>query len=724
MRKTQQKISFKIKELDCAEEVRILEKEIGTKEGIRKLDFDVLAGVMTVTFDPGLVSEQQIISYIDSAGMNAVPPDKEPGEEKETFWQKNGKLIMTCLSGGLLLAGFTTHWYIHKSLFDVILGGLDEGHITPVISVIFYLASIAAGVWYVTPKAVLAAKRLRPDMNLLMVVAIIGAVILGEWFEGGMVAFLFALSLLLEHWSVERSRRAISSLLEAAPETARYRDSESGQIKEIQAGQVPTGATVIVRPGEKIPLDGTVTSGSTTVNQAPITGESMPVEKNVNDTVYAGAINQDGAIEIKTTRPASDTTLARIIHMVEEAQSRRAASQQWVDKFAYYYTPAMMILAAAVAVIPPLLFAGEWGEWFYRGLVILVIACPCALVISTPVAVVSALTASAKNGVLIKGGTFIETAGHLKAIALDKTGTLTFGQPEVQKVVPLNGHTPEQLLNTAAALEANSEHPLARAVLRKARTEGISPEPAEDFQAIKGKGAEAKIDNRLYWIGNHRLIHERGMDTEETHEKILEFEDAGHTVIAIGNDEHICGIISIADNIRPSTKQVIAAIKKTGIEKIIMLTGDNSGTAKAIADEIGVDDYQAELLPEDKVVAVESLVKKYGKAAMVGDGINDAPALAVSTCGIAMGAMGTDAALETADIALMSDELEKIPWLINKSRDTLKIIKQNVGFALGLKFLFIILALFGIASLWMAIAADTGATLLVTTNALRLLKIK
>jgi Cd2+/Zn2+-exporting ATPase len=724
MGKNQRKISYKIKELDCAEEVRILEKEVGTKEGIIKLDFDILAGVMAVTFEPELISEQQIISYIDSTGMNAVPRDKKTKEEKETFWQRNGKLLMTCISGVLLLAGFITHWYIHKSLTDVIFGGLDEDHITPLLSVIFYLASIAAGAWYVIPKAVFAARKLRPDMNLLMVVAIIGAVILGEWFEGGMVAFLFALSLLLEHWSVERSRRAITSLLAAAPETARYRDSESGQIQEIQAAQVPTGATVIVRPGEKIPLDGIVTSGSTTVNQAPITGESMPVEKNTDDTVYAGAINQNGAIEIKTTRPASDTTLARIIHMVEQAQSRRAESQKWVDKFAYYYTPAMMILAAAVAVLPPLLFGGEWGEWFYRGLVILVIACPCALVISTPVAVVSALTASAKNGVLIKGGTFIETAGALKAIALDKTGTLTFGQPEVQKVVPLNGHTPKQLLATAAGLEANSEHPIASAVLRKAQSEGINPEPAEDFQAIKGKGAEAKIDNRVYWIGNHRLIHERGMDTEETHGKILEFEDAGHTVVAIGNDEHICGIISIADNIRSSTKKTIAAIKKTGIEKIVMLTGDNSGTAAAIADDIGVDDYKAELLPEDKVAAVESLVKKYGKAAMVGDGINDAPALALSTCGIAMGAMGTDAALETADIALMSDELEKIPWLINKSRDTLKIIKQNVGFALGLKLLFIILALFGMASLWMAIAADTGATLLVTTNALRLLKIK
>jgi len=721
MAETQQTMTYKIKGLDCAEEVGILKKELGSREGVIELDFNVFNGEMTVTFAPEKISEQQIISAVNSTGMKAIPRNERT--EKETTRENKGKLITTYLSGGFTLAGFVAHWFIHKSLSDVILGGLSKQHITPLLSVLLYIGAVITGAWYVVPKAVLSARKLRPDMNLLMVVAIIGAMILGEWFEGAMVSFLFALSLLLEHWSVERSRRAISSLLETVPETARYRDTQSGQIKEVPTEQAPVGATVIVKPGEKIPLDGVVSSGSTTVNQAPITGESMPVGKNVNDEVFAGTINQDGAIEIKATKRASDTTLARIIHMVEEAQSRKATSQRWVDKFALYYTPAMMGLAVAVAVLPPLAFAGSWGEWLYRGLVILVIACPCALVISTPVAVVSALTASTRNGVLIKGGTFIETAGHLKAVALDKTGTLTFGQPEVQKVVPLNDHTPEQLLTTAAALEANSEHPLARAVLRKAKSEGVSVNPAEDFQAIKGKGAQARIGNRLYWIGSHRLIHEKGMDSEDVHEKILKFEDAGHTVIAIGNDEHICGIISIADSIRGAAKDLVSAIKKAGIEKVIMLTGDNSGTAAAIADEIGVDDYKAELLPEDKGETVESLVREYGKAAMVGDGINDAPALATATCGIAMGAMGTDTALETADIALMSDELNKIPWLIHKSRDTLRIIKENVGFALGLKFLFILLALFGLASLWMAIAADTGATLLVTFNALRLLKI-
>ena len=715
-------IDYKIQGLDCSDEVAVLKRELGNKDGVQGLEFDVLNARMTVTFDPATISEQQIIASVDAAGMKAVPWQQRRDQNADTFWQSKGRLIMTCLSAGLLLAGFVTHWYTHGSFLDVLLGGLGEEHTTPLVSIVFYICAIVAGAWFVVPKAVFAAKKLRPDMNLLMVVAITGAMILGEWFEGAMVSFLFALSLLLEHWSVERSRRAIGSLLETAPKTARFRDLQSGQVRQVPVEDIAVGATVIVRPGEKIPLDGKVKSGSTTVNQAPITGESMPVRKIVGDDVFAGTINQDGAIEIEATKAASDTTLARIIHMVEEAQSRRAPSQQWVDKFAYYYTPAMMILATAIAVLPPLLFSADWSDWIYRGLVILVIACPCALVIATPVSIVSALTASARNGVLIKGGVFIEIVGHLKVIALDKTGTLTFGRPEVQEVIPLNNHTTEQLLATAAALEANSEHPLAKAILQKAESQNIAVDAAADFQAIKGKGAEGRIDGRLFWIGSHRLMHERGEDTPDVHQKVLEFEDAGHTVVAIGNDEHVCGIISIADSVRPQARDAISAIKQTGIEQIVMLTGDNAGTAKAIADKIGMDDYKAELLPEDKVNAIKSLLNEYGQIAMVGDGINDAPALATATCGIAMGAMGTDAALETADIALMSDELEKIPWLIYKSRSTLKIIKQNIAFSLGLKLVFITLTLFGLASLWMAIAADTGATLLVTFNALRLLK--
>lgn len=487
---------------------------------------------------------------------------------------------------------------------------------------------------------------------------------------------------------------------------------------------MPLGATVIVRPGERIPLDGEVTKGESTVNQAPITGESMPVAKTTGDEVYAGTINQEGALEVRSTKASADTTLARIIHMVESAQSRRARSEQWVDRFAVYYTPFMMFVAIAIAVVPPLAFAASWAEWVYRGLVILVIACPCALVISTPVSIVSALTASARAGVLIKGGVYLEAAGRLKALALDKTGTLTQGRPEVQRIVPLNGHTEQDILERAAGLEANSEHPLARAIVRKARDADIQPAAAEGFQAIRGKGAEATIGGRAFWIGSHRFMHEKGQETDEVHSRAMELEDAGHTVIAIGNETHVCGLVSIADSLRDGVPQVVDAIRRAGVKTVVMLTGDNEGTARAIAAEAGLDEFRCELLPEDKVEAVGRLVREHKHVAMVGDGINDAPAMAAATFGIAMGAMGTDAALETADVALMSDDLSKLPWLIRHSRRTLSIIKQNISFALGLKLLFIVLTLLGLASLWMAIAADTGATLLVVFNSLRLLRIR
>jgi Cd2+/Zn2+-exporting ATPase len=582
---------------------------------------------------------------------------------------------------------------------------------------------VVCGAWYVFPKALQAARRLRPDMNFLMIVAVIGAILIGELFEAATVSFLFALSLLLEHWSVERARNAIGALLDLTPPTARYFCGGHGGYHEKPVAEVPLGAIVQVRPGEKIPLDGEIVKGTSAVNQAPITGESMPVFKQPGDEVYAGTINQEGVLEFRTTRAANDTTLARIIHMVESAQSRRARSQQWVDRFSIYYTPSMIGLAIVTTLLLPLLTAASWSEGIYRGLVILVIACPCALVISTPVSIVSALTASARNGVLIKGGLYLEAAGRLRVLAMDKTGTLTQGQPEVQVMVPLNGHTEAELLARAAALEATSEHPLARAILRRAREAGLEVVPAEHFQALPGKGGEGSIDGRTFWIGSHRLMHEKGQETPEIHARAEQLEDAGHTVIALGNDRHVCGLISIADRLRANVPEILAKVRQAGVGQVVMLTGDNEGTARAIAAQAGVDEYRCELLPEDKVEAIGRLVREHQHVAMVGDGVNDAPAMAAATFGIAMGAMGTDAALETADVALMADDLGKLPWLIRHSHRTLRNIQQNIGFALGLKLLFIILTMFGLATLWMAIAADTGVTLLVVFNSLRLLNI-
>jgi Cd2+/Zn2+-exporting ATPase len=715
-------IDYRVEGLDCAEEVAILRREVGGLPGVIDQEFDVVNARMSVAYDPDAIEPERIVSAVNATGMKASPWEERAAKKEGTFWDKHGRLVAAGLSGALLLAGFVTHWVLHGSLLDAFAGGHAEKHTFPLSVSLLYILSAVAGAWFVAPKAIQAARRLRPDMNFLMVVAVIGAMVIGEWFEAAMVAFLFAVALLLEHWSVERARNAIGALLDISPPTARYVSTDAGDVREGPVEHIPLGATVIVQPGERIPLDGEVTKGESTVNQAPITGESMPVAKTAGDEVYAGTINQDGVLEFRSTKPASDTTLARIIHMVESAQSRRARSEQWVDQFAVYYTPIMMCVAIAVGVLPPLLLAASWFEWIYRGLVILVIACPCALVISTPVSIVSALTASARGGVLIKGGVYLEAAGRLRALALDKTGTLTYGHPEVQRIVPMNGHTEQELLERAAALEANSEHPLSRAIVRKAREADIEPAAAEAFQAVRGKGAEAKLDGRTFWIGSHRFMHEKGQETDVVHSRALELEDAGHTVIALGNDTHVCGLLSIADSLRSDVPRIVDDIRRVGVRTVVMLTGDNEGTARAIADQAGIDEFHCELLPEDKVEAVGRLVREHKYVAMVGDGINDAPAMSAATFGIAMGAMGTDAALETADVALMSDDLSRLPWLIQHSRRTLLIIKQNIGVALGLKVLFMGLALVGLASLWMAIAADMGASLLVIFNGLRMLR--
>lgn len=718
---TSKTIAYKVEGLDCAEEVMTLRSALANKPGILNLDFDILNARMTVGFDPFQVSPDEIVRTVASTGMKAAPADETAKQKRGTFWQEHGPLLMTCASGFLMAAGFLSHWLVHGSFLHAI--GIREGeaHAFPMVSVLFYIASMVSGAWFVIPKAILAARRLRPDMNLLMTLAIVAAAFIGEWLEAAAVAFLFALALLLERWSIHRARRAVEGLMELSPTTARCISPETGLVVENRVEEVLVGATVQVRPGERIPLDGSVVRGVSTVNQSPITGESVPVTKAPGDDVLAGTINEDGALEFQVTKPAGDTTLARVIHLVQAAHARRAPMERWVDKFARHYTPVMMAIAIGIAVLSPLIFSGLWLEWVYRGLVVLVIACPCALVISTPVSIVSALTSAARNGVLIKGGMFLEAAVRWRAIALDKTGTLTHGQPEVQEIIPRDGHSQKELLEIAAILESPSDHPLARAVLRKARAEGVPPRNAENFQAIKGKGAQAEIHGRLFWIGNHRFMEERGQETPEIHDEAERLEQSGYSVVAIGNTRHVWGFITMADQVRAESPEVIRQMKKLGIQRIVMLTGDNEGTARTVARSVGVDDFMAELLPQDKLDRVEALVARYGSVAMVGDGVNDAPAMAAATTGIAMGAAGSHAAIETADIALMSDDLTRLPWLIRHSRRTLRIVSQNIAFALGEKLLFLSLAVFGLATLWMAIAADMGASLLVISNGLRLL---
>lgn len=719
---------FKVRGMDCAEEINALKQTVGKLPGVQSLDFNLIDGMMFVEFDHLKTNEDKIRAAARLAGLEADSVDEEKtsgvAEPEEGWWRKNGPALLCWCSGILVGLGVLTHAVMHGGLLHALIDGEDTTlHEFPLPVILYYATAVVAGGWFVFPKALLALRRLRADMNLLMTIAVIGAMAIGQWLEAATVAFLFSFSLLLESWSISRARRAIQALLNIAPSMARYICPNDGDIMEKPVAAVPLGATVLVRPGERIPLDGIITKGRTLVNQAPITGESMPVSKKEGSEVFAGTINEDGSIEFKATKAVTDTTLARIIRLVEQAQSRRAPVEQWIETFAFYYTPAMILIAAMVAILPPL-FTGQWSRWFYEALVMLVIACPCALVISTPVSIVAALTAAARAGVLIKGGVFLEAVGRVNTFALDKTGTLTKSLPEVQEIVPLNGHTRSEILARAAALEIHSEHPLAAAILRKTRMEMVEPLIARDFRALKGRGAEAFIDDSLFWVGSHRLLHEKGGEDDMMHIHAQRMEDAGHSVVVVGSDCHICGIISVADSLRPEAPTLVYDLKAAGITHVIMLTGDNQGTAEAVGKTVMLDEIRAELLPEDKLKAIEALKQKFGGVAMVGDGINDAPALASATVGISMGFAGTDAAIETSDITLVSDDLSRLPWLVRHSRRALRVIRQNIFFSLGIKVLFMTLAFMQMATLWMAIAADIGASLLVIFNALRLLSMK
>jgi Cd2+/Zn2+-exporting ATPase len=712
-------LRFTIHGLDCAEEVAVLKHKIGPLVGgEHHLDFNILDARMTVTGSERAVTAEQILRAIAATGMRGELFSETSEPTASPLWQRHTRTALTVTSGLLLALGFAVHAFTTGgSAGGSPAEGFGRG--VPIPAAALYAAAIVAGVWFVAPKAWGAVRRLRPDMNLLMMIAVCGAIVIGEWLEAATVSFLFAVSLTLESWSVARARRAVAALMDLAPPSVRLLDDRD---REVHPAQVSVGTRFSVRPGERIALDGVVDRGTSHVNQAPITGESAAVTKQPGDQVFAGTINGDGALEITSTKPAHDTTLARITRMVREAQSRRAPSEQWVERFALYYTPIVMALALAVFLVPPILFGSSWTDWTYRALVLLVIACPCALVISTPVSIVAALASAARNGVLVKGGVFLEAPARLRAIAFDKTGTVTQGKPAVLDLFPLSGHTEHELLEIAASIESQSSHPLARAIVNTAESRGLRPRPADHFQALQGKGATAKLNGRDVWLGSHRHLEERGQETSELHERLERLTGAGVSAVVVGEDDHVCGIICVADQVRDNAKATMDALRAAGVQHLVMLTGDNRATGESVAGQVGVDEVYAELLPDDKVATVQSLVRRFRDVAMVGDGVNDAPALARATVGIAMGAAGTDAAIETADIALMTDDLSRLPWLIHHSRRTLSIIRQNIAASLFVKALFVVLTFAGHASLWAAIAADTGASLAVVLNGLRLLR--
>jgi Cd2+/Zn2+-exporting ATPase len=592
-----------------------------------------------------------------------------------------------------------------------------------------YALGTLAGGLLVFPAGWKALVKGKMDMNVLMTVAVAGAWIIGEYAEAAAVVFLFSLSELLESWAATRARRAVTALLELSPATAVVRAAD-GSEREVRVEEIPVGARMVVKSGSRVALDGEVLEGFSSVNQAPVTGESMPVEKSPGEHVFAGSVNAEGSLVVGVTKAAADTTLARIIQLIGEAEEQKPPTQRWVDRFAAIYTPAVLVAAVLVALIPPLVVAEAWGVWFYRSLVLLVIACPCALVIATPVSIVSGLAALARRGVLVKGGIYLEAVGKLRALAVDKTGTITEGKPQVVAITPLNGMAENEILRLAAAVNGHSGHPIAEAIVAAAHVRKIAVPPASEFQSVTGQGARGVVDGHRYFVGNHRMAHATGVCSAEVEAVLAEIEALGQSLAVVGHLPHdacrgeILGVLAIADVIRPEVADALRLIHAAGVREIVMLSGDNQRTVSAIARQAGIDTAIGELLPEEKLAHVRDLVARHGHVGMIGDGVNDAPALAAATVGFAMGAVGSDTAIETANIALMEDDLRKVASTILTGRRVLRIIRFNVAFALGIKAVFLTLAFFGLAGLWMAILADTGATLLVIANSLRLLKVK
>ena len=620
-----------------------------------------------------------------------IYPEKEqpPVGVKEPFWKQYSLLVLSLL---FLLAG-----YIFSSNF-------------------LFAASILLGGFPLFKTGLKNLIRFDFDMKTLMTVAIIGAAIIGEWSEGAVVVILFAISEVLEGYSMDKARASIRSLMEMAPTEALV--VRNGKEMLLKAEDIEAGDLMLVKPGQMIAMDGVIIEGASSINQAAITGESVPVEKVINDEVFAGTLNVEGFLKVRVTKLVDDTTIAKIIHLVEEAQGEKAPSQRFVDRFAKYYTPVIMVIAALVAVIPPLLFAASWQEWIYQGLAVLVVGCPCALVISTPVSIVTAIGNAARNGVLIKGGSFLEEAGALKAIAFDKTGTLTKGVPAVTDFINYTDN--EDLLSIVAAIESRSQHPLANAIINKAAY--INKDfKVDDFLSVTGKGITGVVNGTEYRVGNLKLFNEV---PDHVLKEMTSLQEQGKTVMIVGTAHEILALITVADEVRESSRAMIERLHQLGIEHTILLTGDNQATAKAIGHEAGVTEMEGELLPQDKLDFIKKLKNQFGRVAMVGDGVNDAPALAAATVGIAMGGAGTDTALETADIALMNDDLKKLPFTIKLSRKTLQIIKQNITLSIVVKLLALLLVVPGWLTLWIAIFADMGVTLLVTLNGLRLLRVK
>ncbi|WP_018258810.1 heavy metal translocating P-type ATPase [Halomicrobium katesii] len=754
-----------VPEMDCPSCAQKVDKSLQRVDGVRETTLQPTTGTAIVTIDTGETSEAEVRGAIESAGYEVSgEPGDSSGEGIEVappaeIW-RSSRAVKTWIGAAFVTLGL---------LFEFVLGGQNVAlgsvfELSLHLADGLFLVAIVVSGSPVVHGGYYSAKNRSLDIDLLMGTAIIAATGIGYFVEAATLAVLFSIAELLEDYAMDRARDSLRELMELSPDEATVR--RNGDEETVPAEDVAVGETVVVRPGEKIPLDGTVVEGTSAVDESPITGESVPVDKNAGDEVYAGSINAEGYFEFEATSSASESTLSQIIEMVQGAQEKKTEKEQFVDRFAGYYTPTVVVLAILTAALPPLFigggatvsvagightFVGSWQTWFVRGLTLLVIACPCAFVISTPVSVVSGITSAAKNGVLIKGGNHLEAMGGVDAVALDKTGTLTKGELAVTDVVPLGEASETELLRYAATLEQRSEHPIAEAIRERARESAVGELPVvEAFESITGKGLRAESDGETYYAGKPALFEELGFDLSHAHARpdggtvveatddecdrddcadleagtLSQFEAEGKTVVLVGTATELLGVVAIADEVRPAASKAVDRLHELGVEHVVMLTGDNEGTARAIADRVGVDEYRAELLPDEKVDAVESLQASHGDVAMVGDGINDAPALATADVAVAMGAAGTDTALETADIALMGDDIGKLPYLYTLSNEANSVIRQNIWASLGVKAVLALGVPLGLVSVALAVVVgDMGMSLGVTGNAMRLSRV-
>lgn len=697
--------TFKVANMDCADEIKAINEALKI-EGVIKVQSILMSSTVQI------LHSSKVHTHLLKKKIETTVVRVMDTEDNKSVNQNRNRIIIVAISGAFLLCGLFLQWQNAGNLFE---------------NLSFFI-SISFGGSLIFPKAINSLKRINLDMNVLMTIAVIGAVLIKEFSEAAAVVFLFSLSELLESLSVQRARTAIQELLKIAPEKAQLVKAD-WTTEEINASAIQISQVVRVKAGENIPVDGVVIQGHSSVNQAPLTGESLPIEKSPGEPVFAGTINQEGSLDISVTKIFSDTKISQVIRLVEEAQGQKASSQKFVDRFAEIYTPSVMILALLTFLIPPLFFSASWHDWLYKALVLLVIACPCALVISTPVTIVSSLTALARKGILIKGGAVLELLGKVKALAVDKTGTLTEGKLKVEKVISFNSLSEIQALEIARSLEQHSTHPIARAIVDHAINKGAEHKLVDRFTSVTGFGVEAIIEGHTYLLGNHRFAHDVGICTPRLENVLKELEELSYSVVVIGHKPHdecggeVVSVIALKDSIRKESHGSILSLKKIGLEKVVLLSGDNQKTVSSLAKQLPLDEAHGDLLPEDKAVHIDRLRKEFETVAMIGDGINDAPAMAKSSIGIAMGIAGSDTAIETSDVTLMTDDLSQISVAIEAGRRTLKIIQFNIFFALLTKAIFLVLNFFGLSNLWLAVAADTGATLLVIINSLRLLKI-